>query len=316
MTELTILEPSAIALADLQTATDFAVEALSPKTRKCYRSDFKHFAAYCDAHGLGKMPAAPQTVAAYISHRAGTVRPSTIGRIVAAIAYAHQLKGVETPTSSMLVRTVVRGIRRTLGTAVQKKKAATADILTAMLDTIPTSTRGLRDRAIIALGFGGALRRSEIVALNVEDIEQTPDGLRVTIRRSKTDQEGQGAVIAIPTGKMNIAGHLLRWTEVSGITEGLLFVPVRRGGAVAIGQPLAPYIVAKIVKTAANALGLDGTAFAGHSLRHGFVTSAAAQPNANVLRICEVTRHKSIAVLQGYIQNARIFDDHCGEGFL
>src|SRR5205085_1492179 len=144
----------------------------------------------------------PAMVAAFLVAEAERgVKASTLGRRTAAIAYAHKLAGQPDPTDNEDVRSALQGVRRTIGAAQRRKAPATAEVLAAMLSHTPATLTGLRDRAILALGFSGAFRRSELAALDVEDLADDPEGLRVTIRRSKTDQEGQGQQIAIPHGQ-------------------------------------------------------------------------------------------------------------------
>ncbi len=146
-----------------------------------------------------------------------------------AIRYAHKLARLPDLTDDEAVRVTVRGIRRKVGTAPDQKAAATADVLAAMLMRIPDTLTGKRDRALLALGFAGAFRRAELVAIDVSDLREDPEGLRVTVRRSKVDQEGAGFEKAIPHGRFIRPVALLRdWLNASGITEGPVFRPVSR----------------------------------------------------------------------------------------
>ena len=173
----------------------------------------------------------------------------------------------------------------------------------------------LRDRALIALGMALAARRSELVALDVADLDWEAKGLRVTIRRSKTDQEGHGVVVAVPEGRrLTPLTHLRTWLTISGITEGAVFRPLWKGNRLREAR-LSDHAVARIVQARALAAGLDPTRYAGHSLRAGFVT-AAARAGADVWKIQQVSRHKSMQVLAGYVRDARLFEDHAGDGFL
>ena len=193
--------PMCLADAEMAAALSFAEQEKSAGTRRAYGSDFGIFTAWCDARGLDPMPASAGTVARFLSSQATAgLKSSTISRRAAAIAHFHKMNGHEPPGNAESVRGVVRGIRRTVGCAAVRKTAATADLVGRMLERCDGSLIGLRDRALLALGFAGAFRRSELVALEVADLEAIPDGLRVTIRRSKTDQEGQGQEIAIPRG--------------------------------------------------------------------------------------------------------------------
>jgi site-specific recombinase XerD len=192
----------AVSAADADRARGYATAEKTAATRRAYGADFQIFRAWCEGRQLDAVPASPATVAAFLAHEASrNVKASTIGRRVAAIRYAHKLAGFDTPTDDERVKATVRGIRRTLGTARSKKAPATAERLLAMAANTGAGLKGLRDRALLLLGFAGAFRRSELVALDVSDIEETSDGLRVTIQHSKTDQEGAGQIIAIPFGK-------------------------------------------------------------------------------------------------------------------
>jgi integrase len=172
----------------------------------------------------------------------------------------------------------------------------------------------LRDRALLLLGFAGAFRRSELVALDCEDIEETAEGLKVTIRRSKTDQEGEGATIAVVRGSVACPVEALRaWLSVSGIMTGAVFRSIRKGGKVA-GR-LTDRSVANIVKAHAERVGLDPALFAGHSLRAGFLTSAAAR-GASIFKMMDVSRHRSVDTVRGYVRDAEIFKAHAGSGLL
>lgn len=295
----------------------YALAEKAAATRRAYRSDFVKFGAWCraqrDEEALG---VSPDTVAAYLAAQASTgEKPSTLTRCLAAIGYAHRLAGLPSPAGHEAVRAVMRGIRRTAGAAPAQKAPATADRIGAMLQAIPDDTLlGQRDRALLLLGFAGAFRRSELVALQVADLAFEPDGVRVLIRRSKADQDGRGQEIAIPRGtKLRPVAALQAWLAAASITAGPVFRSVSRHGTV--GDALTPQVVALVVKRHADAAGLDPAAFAGHSLRSGFLTSAA-DAGADVLRMMEVSRHQRVETVQGYVRRASLFKGHAGAGFL
>jgi site-specific recombinase XerD len=248
--------------------------------------------------GVASLPATPETVAAYLAREAEAgLKPSTITRRCSAIRYAHKLANLEPPTNSEAVKATLRGIRRTVGTAPARKAPAVAEILRDMARKMPTTSKGLRDRALLLLGFGGAFRRSELVALDVTDIEETEDGLRITIRRSKTDQEGQGATIAVIRGGACCPVKALKaWLDDAGIIEGPVFRPARKGGKVR-DRRLTAKSVCDLVKSYADRVGLDASTFGAHSLRSGFLTSAARR-GASVFKMRDVSRHKSMDVPQ------------------
>jgi site-specific recombinase XerD len=310
------LSHALIPAEEQDTLRTFAENEKAASTRKCYQKDYATFEAWCGEKGLVPLPAAPATVARFIAFCASEGKSvSTIGRRLAGISYAHKLAKQGNPSRDDEVRMILSGIRRTCGVAPKRKAAATADRVRLMLDACPDSMIGLRDKALLALGFAGAFRRSELIALRVEDLTEVPDGYRVTIRRSKTDQEGKGVTIAIPRGQqIQPVLHVQNWMQAAGITGGLLFRPVRLGGAVAPGA-IRAHDVARIVKQYAAKVGLDATEISAHSLRAGFITSAA-EAGASVYRIQAVSRHKSMDVLSAYVRAVDDFRDHAGAGFL
>jgi site-specific recombinase XerD len=321
MNQLTVIQPIAGVpmcrdAEEMAQTLSFAMLENSEGTRRAYASDWRIFTAWCDARSLQSLPAAPDTVARFLSGEAtrGT-KSSTIGRRAAAIAHAHKLAGHEPPTNVESVKAVVRGIRRSIGCAPVRKVAATADLVMQMIEHCDDSLIGLRDRALLAPGFAGAFRRSELVALEVSDLIATADGLRVMIRRSKTDQEGAGQEIAIPRGcRIEPVKAIEAWLFASGITAGPVFRPIAKGSRIQ-GVPLSGHSAAAIVKRYATMAGLDASAFAGHSLRAGFLTSAA-EAGSSVLKMVEVSRHKSIDMLTTYVRRSNLFREHAGATFL
>jgi site-specific recombinase XerD len=209
----------------------------------------------------------------------------------------------------------MRGIRRSVGTAPKRKAPATADKVCAMASNMPDGLIGLRDRALLLLGFAGAFRRSELVALNVADIQECEAGLRVHIGRSKTDQEAQGVTIGIVPGAVACPVRAIKaWLEAAAITDGPVFRSIAKGERVSTVR-LSDKSVADIVKRHASRLGLDPAAFGGHSLRAGFLTSAAAK-GASIFKMMDTSRHKSVDTLRGYVRDAELFRDHAGAGLL
>ena len=273
---------------------------------------------WCRENGASaSIPATPETVAAFLAaETARGVKPSTIGRRVASIRYAHRLMDLADPTATETVRRVVRGIRRSVGAAQVQKAPVTAEILTVMLSRVPDTLAGKRDRALLALGFSGAFRRSELVGLDVADLADDRDGLRVTIRKSKTDQEGQGQTIAVPHGRhLRPVEAVKEWLSAAGITSGPVFRPVSRSGRVRGDARLTDQSVADIVKAYAALVGLNVADFGGHSLRAGFITTAADR-DVSEARIMDVSRHKDSRTVRGYIRRANLFKGHAGASFL
>ncbi len=290
----------------------------APATLRAYRTDWADFILWCETHGLGSMPAAPATVAGYVADLAEPAddraprAASTIQRRLAAIGEAHKLQGHPTPCVDPLVKQVVKGVRRQIGVAPTHRKAglSTADI-TAIVTTLDgTRTIDIRDRALLLLGFATAMRRSELVALTTEDLENHPDGLIVHRRRSKTDQEAVGHRIEVVYGR-----HLLtcpvravrRWIDEASIDAGAVFRAVDRHGNIA--EPaLSDRAVANIIKRHAQRLGHDADDYAGHSLRRGFSTQASRNGAAE-RTISRTTGHTTTKGLQPYIEDAELFTD-------
>jgi site-specific recombinase XerD len=299
----------------LESAGKYARAATSQATLKAYATDLFAFRAWCATRGVVPVPATEATVAGYLSTLADAGFTSgTIGRRAAAIAWAHRKSGHDSPTSSEAVKEVLSGIRQTLGTAAKGKAPATIKVIEAMLAKTPTTLTGQRDHAILALCFAAALRRSEVVALDLGDVEITPKGLILFIRRSKTDQEGAGQRVAVPNGKRIRPVEAVRqWLTASGISTGPLFRSINKAGR--LGDRLSDRSVANIVKAYAKRAGLDPDQFAGHSLRSGFVTSAL-ESGADVLNVMRVTRHREVRTLQSYDRRARAFEAHAGQKFL
>jgi site-specific recombinase XerD len=306
--------PAALA-PNLTRAAEWAREEKAAATRRAYRSDFRIFEAWCRGRDVSALPALPESVAAFLAHDVenGT-RPSTLGRRVAAIRYAHKLADHPVPTDDERVKATMRGIRRSLGTASRKKTPATAERIISMALAAGDDMKGLRDRALLLIGFAGAFRRSELVALNIEDLEESDLGFKVTIRHSKTDQEGAGQTIAIVRGSVACPVAALKaWLEAAGITSGPIFRSVKKGGGVAGRLPAQS--VADIVKFYAERVGLDPALFAGHSMRSGFLTSAAKR-GASIFKMMDQSRHRSVETLRGYVRDAEIFKEHAGAGLL
>lgn len=291
-------------------ARGFAEAAKSAATRRAYGSDLRDFEAFCRRHGAAHMPAEPQTVALYTSELAQRAKLATIRRRLVAISQAHRERGLESPTKHEMVRRIVQGIARTLGASQAKKTAITLDVLRqALLAVNGDGLKALRDRAILLLGFAAALRRSEIAALDVADLLFAKQGLLVTIRRSKTDQIGEGCEIAVPyvTNRTLCAATAVRaWLDAAGIREGAAFRSFTLRGELT-QRRIDGRDVANLVKAVADRARLEGD-FSGHSLRAGFVTSAA-EAGATLDNIARTTRHKSMTVLTGYIRRADAFKD-------
>lgn len=195
-------EPQTLTLSTLaDEAREHVRNSKSDNTRRAYLSDWSDFSGWCDHHKRAALPALPETLALYLTDCAKGLKPSTLQRRLATISQAHRAAGYETPTTHSTVRAVWQGIRRSKGVATQGKEPAVTPLIRAMVDHLPQGKLiSVRDRALLLVGFAGAMRRSEIVALDVADVSESNEGLIVTIRRSKIDQEGQGRKVGLPYG--------------------------------------------------------------------------------------------------------------------
>ena len=262
--------------------------------------------------GFKTLPAEAGTLALYLSDLAATLKPSTLQRRITAIRVAHREQGHEAPAPSNneLVRRVWRGIRREHGVAQDAKTPVLIRDLRAMVKNLPDNLLGRRDRALLLLGFAGGFRRSELVGLAVVDLQFTTDGAVVTLRRSKTDQEGEGRKVGIPFGRRGLCPvqAVVDWLEEAKIDEGPLFRAVNRHGQVG-SVKLSDRAVALIVKRSAERAGLDPAGYAGHSLRAGLAT-AAAMAGASERAIMAQTGHRSERMVRRYIRDGELFRDN------
>lgn len=308
--------PSTETVEASDSAKRYARAEKSDATLRAYESDLRDFVRWCEINGAVFMPADPATVSNYLAQLADRgLKASTIMRRQAAIAFAHRRRGFEPPTSIEQVKRTARGIRRTIGTAVTAKAPATAKAMQAMLKLIPDTLSGKRDRALLLIGFAAAMRRSELVALDVADLDRQPEGVIIKIRISKTDQEGSGHEVAVPRGsKLKPVEALEAWLAASGIAEGPVFRAVDKADHLQDGR-LSDRSVADVVKRWAAAGKLDPKLFSGHSLRAGFVTSAL-ENGADLLKVMAQTRHRSVETVKKYDRRSKVWQNHAGKGFL
>jgi len=282
-------------------AKEFATASKAANTRRAYRAAWSEFTTFCARRRLSPLPAEAQTVIAYITRLANSERnkPQTIAVKLAALSFAHKTAHRMDPTADESVKVVMAGIRRTLGVAPEKKSAISRDDLIAMVSTLDTCTlAGKRDRALLLVGFCGAFRRSELVALDVADMK-AKGRMTITVKRGKTDQEGQGLVKHFEDdGDVAPIAALRDWLDAAGIKSGAVFRQMDRWGNVRATR-LTSQSVALVVKRAAQAADLDWRSMSGHSLRAGFVT-AAYTGGARDLDICEQTGHKDTRTLREY----------------
>lgn len=307
--------------AEIDAARAYRARAKAANTRRAYASDWRQFESWCDERLLEPLPARPEAVATYLAALALAGKAdSTIARHLAAIAWHHRQAGSVPPQqrdAREVIADTLAGIRREQRARPARKKAAiSADDLARMVAAAAgQGTRAIRDRAVLSLGLAAALRRSELVALQLADLELVREGLRLTIRHSKTDQDGAGQVIAVPAGKrLKPVAHLNAWLAVRGGAPGPLFTRIAPHGRLTTA-PMSDRSVARLVQRYAAKIGLDPTAIGAHSLRAGFLTEAA-RAGASLPKMQEVSRQKKLEVLLGYVRSAALFENHAGEGFL
>ena len=299
----------------IRRARQYAEAAKSPNTRLAYESDWRHFEDWCQMRRREPLPASPETLSLYLAFHSRTLRPSTLQRRMATISRTHRAAGAVSPTGDAAVRDVLAGILRERAAVGEAGPQHKAPLLREQIEQIvlalPDTLIGRRDKALLLLGWACALRRSEIVALTVGDVAFVPQGMVVTVRKSKTDQTGEGHRIGVPFARNPETCPVLSskaWLESTGIKTGPLFRPLNRHGRVADTR-LMPQSIWKIVKRLTGGIGLDENLFGAHSLRAGLATSAA-QMGATEREIRDITGHKSERMLRRYIRDGELFSNN------
>jgi integrase len=305
-------------------AADYAAQAQSDNTRLAYASDWAVFQAWCDLQGAVALPADPAVVLAFLVDTAGQVKVSTQRRRLSAIKEMQRQAGFHLDTTSATFRDVWRGIRRAHGQPPVKKAALMTPLLRRALGTLPDSLTGVRDRALLLLGFAGALRRTELAGVEAsvrpgaDWLEETGDGLVVHLAKSKGDQEGDGQVVGVPFGshpETCPVRAVRAWLQAGQITGGPVFRQINRHGRVgdeALCDHSVAFVIKRVIVAGARAGGateeeaaVTARRFAGHSLRSGLATSAAANDTPGHL-IQRQLRHKKFDTTVGYIQEAEL----------
>jgi integrase len=313
------LVPKPASLEELiQKAKTFVAAAKAPATLKAYRNDWRDFESWCRAHQLPSLPSIPESVALYIADRASTLASGTITRRLTSITKAHKAAGFnDSPatTRHFIVGETLKGIRRTMGTAQQGR----APLLSTDIRRIVAARRedllGLRDAALVLVGFAGGFRRSELAGIHICDLKFSADGVVVIVRKSKTDQEGAGREVGLPFGaspETCPVRALRQWLDRAGIREGPVFRSVGRYGHVS-RRGLHSDSIGKLLKRAAGRAGLKVEELGGHSLRAGCVTQAAMN-GVREFVIMRQTGHKTIATLRRYIRSGEIFRENAAAG--
>jgi integrase len=294
-------------------AAGYIRAAKADATLRAYRADWRHFESWCQEAGFSALPAVPETVALYLSAFGGRLKAATLTRRLTSINKVHQAAGHPAPASMqhLAVGETLKGIRRTHGADQSPKQPLFTDDLRAMIDRLPPTPIGIRDRALLLTGFAGAFRRSELVNVRLEDVTETAEGLVIRVRRSKSDQEGKGREVAIPYGSAPETCPVRAcraWIQAAALTSGPLFRRIDRHGHIN-HRALHRDSIGAIVKRAAAAAGLDPKAFAGHSLRAGLCTQAYLN-GARELDIMRQTGHRSLETVRRYIRGRGLFRDN------
>ena len=293
--------------------------AMAENTRKAYLKGWQCFEDHCHFLKVRSLPATVATVQSFLVHKSETLSLGSLELYLSAINKVHVINGCASFNSYLEIRHTMQSLARSNGRPVRRVKALLDTDLRLILDRLPPTPIGIRDAAVLAVGFSAALRRSEICALRFDDAEfiESSDGLKMflNIRRSKTDQAGKGYRIGIIDGKnIRPVSRLQKWLESSQIEGGFLFRALKRGGSTK-DTPLHHSDIPRLIKYYAAGIGLDPKDYAGHSLRSGFITSAAIY-RARLDKIMEVSRHKSTDMVMSYVRDSNVFDDHAGTDFL
>ena len=298
----------------LQRAAELAADALSPNTQRAYRADFNHFTTWCTLQQLDPLHCSPELICAYLASMTDTLKTSTIARRLTAIGQAYELAGQDNPAHHPTVRKVMQGIRRTYGKKQDGVLPLMSEDILAMCESIEKdqSARSLRDEALLMIGFAGGFRRSELVGLHVEDLQFRRQGVVITIRQSKTDQEGEGRTFGIHKQAVHCPVRAIsHYLDVAQIHSGPVFRPIDRHGNIKT-KALTPQSVALIIKKYALAAGLDPKDYSGHSLRSGLATQAAMNGVSERI-IMKTTGHKTTTMVRRYIRDGQMFDDNASK---
>ncbi len=272
-------------------------------TIRAYKSDFKDFSMFCAKNGFSSLPTEPKIISLYITYLSSGRKISTLKRRIASISVVHRLKGHYIDTKHPIIIENLMGIRRKTGSFQKSKKPILINELKQIIKAIDTTNKNkgrvLRDKAIILTGFSGGFRRSELVSIDYNDLEFVSEGVKIFIKRSKTDQSGEGMIKALPyfeNKEFCPVTFLKKWLDISKIRNGLIF-------------NISDKSVALLIKKYASVAGLDSEKYSGHSLRSGFAT-VSAEFGADERSIMTMTGHKSTQMVRRYIQEANLFKNN------
>ena len=285
-------------------------------TLRAYKSDFRDFSLFCIKHGLQSMPTNPNIVSLYLTNLSKSeAKISTLRRRLVSIGVVHKLKGHYLDTKHPIIIENLLGIKRTKGSFQRGKKPILINHLQKIIEVINNDTspeiKKLRDKSLILIGFSGGFRRSEITSLDYEDLEFVKEGLKILVRRSKTDQFGEGHLKGIPyftSSQLCPVKSLKEWINVSQINSGPIYRKFNKGFSLS-NQRLSDQSVALLIKNYLNLAGIDSKNYSGHSLRSGFAT-VTAEAGADERSIMAMTGHKTTQMVRRYIKEANIFKNN------
>jgi len=285
-------------------------------TIRAYKSDYRDFGLFCVKNGFESLPADPKIVSLYLTHLSTKdVKISTLKRRLVSIGVIHKLKGHYLDTKHPSIIENIMGIKRRKGSIQKGKKPLLINNLKQIIDVIDSHNneeiKKFRDRSLILIGFSGGFRRNEIVSLDYEDLDFVGEGLKINLKRSKTDQFGEGAVKGLPyfdNSQYCPVLSLKKWIEVSNIKYGPLFRRFAKGSKLTENR-LTDQTVALLIKEYLKLAGIDSKNYSGHSLRSGFATSAA-ESGAEERSIMAMTGHKSTEMVRRYIKEANLFKNN------
>jgi len=285
-------------------------------TVRAYKSDFNDFELFCVKNGFKSLPSGPKIVSLYLTHLSTKeIKMSTLKRRLVSIGVIHKLKGFYLDTKHPSIIENIMGIKRRKGSIQIAKKPILINSLKKIINVIDQLKREeikkARDRSIILIGFSGGFRRNEIVSLDYDDLDFVPEGLKINLRRSKTDQFGGGFIKALPyfdNSQYCPVVSLKKWIQISNITSGALFRRFSKGSKLSENR-LTDQTVALLIKEYLKLTGIDSKNYSGHSLRSGFATSAA-ESGAEERSIMAMTGHKSTEMVRRYIKEANLFKNN------
>ena len=287
----------------------------SNNTLRAYKSDFRDFGAFCVKHGFDSLPTEPKIVSLYLTHLSKNSKISTLRRRLVSISMIHRLKGHYLDTKHPIIIENLMGIKRVKGSIQKGKKPILINHLKSIINVIDQQEideiKKTRDKTIILVGFGGGFRRTELISIDHEDLEFVTEGVKITIKRSKTDQFGEGMIKGLPyfsNEKYCPVINLKKWLESSNIKSGPIFRRFSKG-SVLTNNRLTDQSVVLIIKGYLNLAGIENKNYSGHSLRSGFAT-VAAESGADERSIMAMTGHKTTQMVRRYIREANIFKNN------